>query len=632
MLKSSFLRRVVILVLATILLSASLTAIIFIPTARKLFANMRASEMQLKAEYIAEQYLKYWAGLINLERLQAQVGNNAAWGAQAFLFNASGLLEIYTISPNTAEGTQEREYAKASAQAFASTLSPHVASILSTGEGLTIIDSKTYSMGYLLVGVPVTISDVAIGAVFLCKPLTEVNTSLNSLNFALIFSMLLVFVLMLVPCYFATRVLIYPVNQMKDVALAMAGGNFGIRAKETQKGEIGELGRSLNYLSEQLSRTIAALDLERKRLERIVNGLSEGIVAVDQNGSITHVNPAIEQMFGCKADSSANRMDLIADHSLWEDFDSTVATGCPVMRSLNSGKAVLRVSISPLEDEEGCIAGAVGLFHDITESERLEQTRRDYVANVSHELRTPVAAVRGFAEALSDGLVKTEEARQRYYGHILRETLRLSRLIDDLLELSRLQSGSVALEKVRVDLGDLLLSVVDCYGSRAEDVGVALKSDVPEDCPKVFSNADRIEQVLVILLDNALKFTPDGGSVAIGARPDAEQAIVYLSDTGCGIDPTDLPHVFDRFYKADKAHAHSGTGLGLSIAWEIMQLMGEKIWVESRVGEGTTFFFTLHYAQVPAKPTAPLPGKPSAALQPPAAQQLPPSRPANQRF
>ena len=611
MLKSSFLRRVVILVLATILLSALLTALIFIPTARRLFANMRASEMELKAEYIAEQYVKYWAGLINLERLQAQVGNNAAWGAQAFLFNASGALEIYTISPTTTEGTEEREYAKATAQAFASTLSPHVASILATGEGLTIIDSKTYSMGYLLVGVPVTISDVAIGAVFLCKPLVEVNTSLDSLNFALIFSMLLVFLLMLVPCYFATRMLIYPVKQMKDVALAMAGGNFDIRARETQKGEIGELGKSLNYLSEQLSKTIQALVLERKRLERIVNGLSEGIVAVDQNGVITHMNPAIEQMFGCKQENVHDRMEVIADHSLWEDFDSTIASGCPVMRSLNSGKAILRVSISPLEDEEGCIAGAVGLFHDITESERLEQTRRDYVANVSHELRTPVAAVRGFAEALSDGMVKTEEARARTYGHILRETLRLSRLIDDLLELSRLQSGTVALEKANVDLRELLLSVVDCYRSRAEDVGVSLVGDVPEQCPKVYSNADRIEQVLVIILDNALKFTPDGGTVTIGARLEEENAIVYLADTGCGIDPADLPHVFDRFYKADKAHAHSGTGLGLSIAWEIMQLMGERIWAESRMGEGTTFFFTVHYP--PDGTPAPQLGTPPAA-------------------
>lgn len=260
---------------------------------------------------------------------------------------------------------------------------------------------------------------------------------------------------------------------------------------------------------------------------------------------------------------------------------------------------ILRLSLSQLEDDDGRIAGVVGIFRDVTVAERLEQTRRDYVANVSHELRTPLTALRALIEPLHDGLVKDDAARDRAYTIMLRETLRLSRLVNDMLELSRLQSGTISLQKMAFDATRLLREAVLKYTQTAEDMGQSLILSLPEEpLPAVYGNSDRTEQVLVTLLDNAMKYTPEEGTITVQARLMGPELYISVADTGVGIQPDDLPHVFERFFKADKAHQTKGTGLGLAIAREILNQLGERIWVESLPGKGTTFTFTLHLAQV----------------------------------
>ena len=215
------------------------------------------------------------------------------------------------------------------------------------------------------------------------------------------------------------------------------------------------------------------------------------------------------------------------------------------------------------------------------------------MANVSHELRTPLSAVRGLTEALSDGLIKTEEDRARYYGYILHECLRLSRLIDDLLELSRLQSGTEAMEPAKLNVTELIKEMPMRYETLAEEKGIEFTTDLMENCPYTWANADRVEQILTILLDNAFKFTPPEGRVWIETQVQNQKILVRVKNSGDGIQPEDLPHVFERFYKADKAHTGGGTGLGLSIASEILQRMEESISVSSVPGQTTTFSFTL---------------------------------------
>ena len=326
-------------------------------------------------------------------------------------------------------------------------------------------------------------------------------------------------------------------------------------------------------------------------------GLSEGIVAIDAKGEITHTNPALEKFFTRQKTAihlPDPRMKVIGDKSVWDDFDAVIQSGEPMSRNMQSKDMILRMTITPIVDEIGSIAGAVGLFSDITQQERLEKTRRDYVSNVSHELRTPLTAMRALIEPLKEGMVTDEADRQRYYDIILREILRLSRLINDQLELSRLQSGTLAIEKSVMALDDVVYDVCDRYSTIAAEHGLELKVGTDfSQCPPVYANADRVEQMLIILVDNAIKYTEEG-SVTVTADWDDARVVVHVKDTGIGIEENDLPYVFDRFYKVDKAHSGKGSGLGLSIAKELLKRMDEDIWVTSEKGQGTEFSFTIH--------------------------------------
>ena len=388
-----------------------------------------------------------------------------------------------------------------------------------------------------------------------------------------------------------------PVKKLKDAAVAMSQGDLEIRADEAADGELGELGKAVNNLADQLSRNMYTLIVERNRLRNMLNGLSEGIVAIDREGKITHTNPAITKFFTRQKLAihlPDPRMKLIDDKSVWEDFDAVIRTGEPSSRNLSARDMILRLTITPIVDEIGSIAGAVGLFSDITQMERLERTRREYVSNVSHELRTPLTAMRALVEPLSEGMVTEEADRQRYYGIILREIQRLPRLINDQLELSRLQSGTLAIEKSVMALDDVVYDVCDRYTTIAKEHGLELKVETDfTQCPPVYANADRVEQMLIILVDNAIKYT-EQGSVSVSGDWDDERVVIHVKDTGIGIEEVDLPYVFDRFYKVDKAHSGKGSGLGLSIAKELLKRMDEDIWVTSEKGVGTEFSFTVH--------------------------------------
>jgi len=343
----------------------------------------------------------------------------------------------------------------------------------------------------------------------------------------------------------------------------------------------------------------ADLTLERNRLRDVIDGLSEGILAVDRGGEVTHTNRALAELFsGSRALSDGSlhstRLGLVPFPEVWDDIDSVLTGSEPTERTIELKDRILRVRITPLRDEYGSVAGAVGLIVDITSSELLEKTRREFVANVSHELRTPLTAMRGLVEPMRDGLVKTEEARQRYLDIILRETMRLSRLINDLMELSRLQSGNLSMECSPVRMSVMFADLQDKYLPTAEDHDLSFHLTFdPQHSPVVWTNADRVEEVLVILLDNAIKYTPEGGTVTLSSAVQGDRLRISVTDTGVGISEEDQKHVFDRFYKVDKAHTTKGSGLGLSIAKEMLQRLGSDLTLRSEEGKGSTFSFSL---------------------------------------
>jgi signal transduction histidine kinase len=375
---------------------------------------------------------------------------------------------------------------------------------------------------------------------------------------------------------------------MRSVALTMAAGDLGARADDSTNDEFGELGGALNHLSHELGLTISSLEMERNRLQLMINGLSEGIIAIDAQGKTILINPAVMRLLSLPEDTADVRA---AAPDVYAMFDEVIASQKEYRSTIWIDGLALRVSIAPLHQKDGVFTGCVGILSDVTSAERLEQTRRDYVANVSHELRTPLTAMRALLEPLRDGLIKTDEQRQQTYEVVLRETMRLSRLVSDMLELSRLQSGKTSLTKVAFSPLRLLGFIHETYSAYAEDYQQTLIYDVPDTLPDVMGNPDRTQQVLIALLDNAFKYTPEGGCVWVKLFTQSDKAVLEVRDNGIGVPKESLPHLFDRFYRVDKARSRStgGTGLGLSIVQSIVHTHGGDIEVDSEENVGTTF-------------------------------------------
>lgn len=570
MFKDTILRRIVVIILLSVLLSAVLTTAAFYYSGGRVFSGIKAKELRPRAEYLANITAEYLQGLITKESYERSIGRGfKVWDASMYAYDACGDLFAY---PASEDSTVNKD-----------AISGLLQNVL---KGESVYSPSTKNHAGVLIGEPVvSYFGSVIGAVFLVKPLNELNTAMGSLIYALIISLIASSIIMILPAYLGSRSIVRPIRQMNVTANAMAGGNFTAKAEEEGTDELVQLGRSLNHLSAALSATISDLTLEKNRLHAVINGIGEGIIAIDAEGKIIKTNSAALRLLG---GSYADDITALPAYRQAAEDIGCVLGGETVSKELKVRDRILRVAITPLTDG-GRGEGAVMLIRDITEASRLEQTRTEYVANVSHELRTPIASIRGLADALNDGLVKKDEDKARYYGYILRESMRLSRLIDDLLELSRLQSGTIAFKKQFISINELIEDVADRYVSAAREKGLNVEIDTGEPY-KVYTNPDRAEQVLGALTDNAIKYGYSG-TLRFSAEKKGDSLYISVSNPG-SIADEDIDHVFERFYKADKAHAGQGTGLGLSIVNEVLGLLGERIWAKSENGT-VTFTFTL---------------------------------------
>lgn len=629
---SASFRRVLVLVYGTVILFALLITGIYTVVSPQIFASNKISDLIPKGQIIAGYIESTLRGELSSTYLVPLIGRSTSqWEATVWVVDASGDTLIRT---QQIEGRRVgRLPAKLSESMLPQVLSGEVATHVGSMEDLTVSDGtsqrrsarsssvmnglsegsaktpetdsteEVMNGNLVVVAVPITFMDEVIGAVFMAQSMTEIMGGMQALTNTLALSLLLVGLLMLpVVLFFASR-MVRPITRMRTVALTMAGGDLTARAEDGSNDEYGELGRALNHLSSELGSTISSLQMERNRLQSLINGLSEGIIAVDAEGATTLINPAVYGLLNLQSTDDNVRA---AAPDVFAMFDQALSSAQAVKKTVWQGDVALHISVSPLLLQSGEVTGCVGIVSDVTSAERLEQTRRDYVANVSHELRTPLTAMRALIEPLRDGLVKTEEQRQQIYDVVLRETMRLSRLVNDMLELSRLQSGTASLSRSVFAPLPLFNLIHETYSAYAEDYQQTFVYDVPEDLPSVWGNPDRTQQVLIVLLDNAFKYTPEGGVVTLSACAEGDVVRVRVRDTGVGIPAADLPHVFDRFYKVDKSHHSKGTGLGLAIAYEIMKHLGEEMSVTSEPGQGSCFTFTLHIAQGAAElPKAP---------------------------
>ncbi|WP_075858249.1 two-component system histidine kinase PnpS [Carboxydothermus pertinax] len=368
--------------------------------------------------------------------------------------------------------------------------------------------------------------------------------------------------------------------------------------------EIGKIVDNLNYLLEQLENCKKTVKEEENRLRAILAGINAGVMVLDREGRVILVNKGLEKLFGKLNFTGEPKplLEVIRNYELEKFLAESLANLKEMSREIEfllpNSKTIL-IHATPLKDEQDQKVGLVVVFDDITEERKLEKMRSEFIANVSHELRTPLTSIKGFLETLLDGALEDKTIAKHFLQIMNSETERLTRLIDDLLSLSKIEAKKVDFAPKPLNINDLVQKMKLLFKSRLEEKGLSFVSTVPDDLPPVLADGDMISQVLINLLDNAIKYTPTGGKIELLAKVKEPFVEIAVKDTGIGIPEESQKRIFERFYRVDKARSRElgGTGLGLAIVKHIIDLHNGKVWVESKVGEGSTFGFSLPITQ-----------------------------------
>jgi PAS domain S-box-containing protein len=450
------------------------------------------------------------------------------------------------------------------------------------------------------VAVPTIVMNEVVGGIFLNAPLVDISDTLGQVRKMIVYAALTATALAMIVGFFLSKSISQPLQLMNKAALEVAGGNFLQQVEVTSSDEVGQLAQTFNYMSSTLYESVEALSHEKAKLENIMLSMNEGVIATDQENRVILANPQSRILLKLPGEDLTGREinTVLPDTQAGNLFMDVVATGEVRVQeyTLPDGK-ILSLQIAPLRRGDR-IWGAVGILQDVTEVRRLEQMRRDFVANVSHELRTPMTSIQGFVEALLDGLADDQESHDRYLHVILDESVRLNRLINDLLDLSRLETGQLSWPMEAVNLPVLIGQVVAKMQPQLDQQNLTVNMDIPEGLPPVWGNRDRIQQVMINLLGNAVSFTPSGGMISVAAAEYNEGVHVSVSDTGVGVPLEEQERIWQRFHKVDKARTRrlGGTGLGLAIVRQIIDAHGGTVGLESVPGQGSTFYVTLKKA------------------------------------
>ena len=483
---------------------------------------------------------------------------------------------------------------------------PEVIEALSLGVGSSIRYSTTLGCDMMYVAVPVTVNKEIVGISRVSLPLTEINKSLGHISRTIIGGAAIAAVIAILLAIQISKTTTEPVKKLTQMSKRIAEGELDQKIQVTSRDEIGDLAGAFNRMAAKLKEMLGLLTSERDRMSAILSSMADGILVVDGESKVIMVNQAAKRMFPspvkgegqCEGfpDKALEHtfIEVVRDHELDSILQKCLETGEQQtgLVEIEEGKQFLGVIATPLSGQ----SGSVVLLQDLTELRRLETVRRDFITNISHELRTPVASLKVLAETLQEGAIDDPTVAKDFLNKIDTETNRLAQMVNELGELSRIESGEASLKVKPIDMGEVAKRVLERLKPQADKAELDLVMDIPSGLPKALADKERMEHVLINLFHNAIKFTPSGGTINIAAKAEADNIQVSIADTGIGISADDLPRIFERFYKADKARAGGGTGLGLAIAKHIVEAHGGKIWAESIEGKGSTFSFSLPVA------------------------------------
>ncbi|MFP3356718.1 ATP-binding protein [Planococcus citreus] len=448
---------------------------------------------------------------------------------------------------------------------------------------------------YIVMASPLQTSDELHGTVFIYQSLEVMDRTAERTTNIVFLSAFIALLLTTFFAFFLSTRITSPLRNMREGAFELAKGNFDTKVKVSSGDEIGQLAIAFNQMGRQLKHHLEVINQEKEQLSSILTSMADAVITFNQDKTILLSNPPAEKLLQQwlfkDGTTDANALPSEMLHML----DHVLTFQEEIEEELEIEGAYYAINFSPLYSGES-VRGAVAVLHNMTEQHRLEKLREDFIANVSHELRTPIAMLQGYSEALLDDVGASEEERNEMTKIIYEESQRMGRLVTDLLNLARLESGHMRLYKELVQFNNAIERMTLKFSQAAKEKGIELSFTTElDDWAAAELDEDRIEQVMTNLIDNALRHTPQGGQVHVHVENMGDHAKVSINDTGAGITEKDLEFVFERFYKADKARTlgKGGTGLGLAIASNIIKAHSGEIRAESKFGEGTSFIFTL---------------------------------------
>jgi two-component system phosphate regulon sensor histidine kinase PhoR len=478
---------------------------------------------------------------------------------------------------------------------------PEIADAFLGNTGVSTRYSATLQQNMMYVGRPLRADGKVIGVVRAALPVTAIHEALERIMFRIALGVLVAGGFAVFLSFVVSHRISKPLRDMKEAAELFANGDFGVRLPPQKSEEVGGLADSMNWMAAQLDEKIQTIERQANEQEAVLSSMVEGVLAVDANEHIIHMNRSAADLVAMDPEEAEGKalQEVVRNSDLQRFVKKTLASQNPMEGDLvfhNGHDRFLQVHGTILRDAHEQSIGALIVLHDVTKLRRLENVRRDFVANVSHELRTPITSIKGFVETLQDGASEDPEAAQRFLKIVARQADRLNAIVEDLLSLSRIEQGAergdIPLEGTRIRA--VLEAAIQTCRHKAKKKDIELALDCDRDLATQL-NAELLEQAVVNLIDNAIKYSDTGSSVRVQAvAPDAGIAIA-VQDHGCGITAEHLPRLFERFYRVDKARSREmgGTGLGLAIVKHIAQAHGGTVGVESEPGKGSTFTICL---------------------------------------
>lgn len=478
---------------------------------------------------------------------------------------------------------------------------PEIQEALRAGTGKAIRYSLSLKKDMIYVAVPLQEGSRTTGYIRLSRPLTEIALATYGMGktvFAIILA--IVGVSLTIALLFSLKML-SPIRRLAAFAGQVRTGNISGTLRIDSRDEIGQLSDSINEMVSALQEKIRTVDAERRKLESVFSSMREGVIVLDAENRIESVNRGMEEMTGRRHRDVIGKTLLEAFrnsklHDALEGFREREETICEEIGLGDYRPVMMDVTVSAILGKTDAEQKTMLVFHDVTRLKKLERIRTDFVANVTHEIRTPLTAIIGFVETLQQGAIDDRGKTLKFLQTINDNAQRLNRLVDDLLILTGIESGETKFHQERLTIEDALDQALSVVADRISEKKLKLLKEIRQDLPPIRADRDRLIQILLNILDNAVKFTPEGGTITISASPGAEQdLIVRIADTGVGIPKGEIPRLGERFYRADKTRSRElgGTGLGLSIVKHLIKVHQGRMVIESSLGRGTTV--SLHF-------------------------------------